>query len=288
MVLKNVLLRISGKKFKPLKSKTRWQDNPQFLNYIKTEICPNHETGVHGAIRTSVEKVPLRNGISVGSGTGDNERNLILAGLVEKFDLFEVSADRIKQSKYLAKEAGVLDCITHHLADAFTYDFEEKYDIVYWEHSLHHMFDVDKALEWSVRALKDGGFLVVNDYIGPNRLQWRDKEVDLVRNFLLRNKELIGVDIRKVKRGSFFRHFKQFLRDPSEAPQSDKILDAYKKHTGSEMKILGGSVIHLSGGFITGLEKKDSTIHQKVINLDKHARDQGLAHFAFGIWRKQK
>ena len=53
------------------------------------------------------------------------------------------------------------------------------------------------------------------------------------------------------------------------------------------MKILGGSVIHLSGGFITGLEKKDSTIHQKVINLDKDARDQGLAHFAFGLWRKQ-
>ena len=286
MALKNLLFRVSGKKFKAVRPNARWQDNPQLFNYINTEICSNNETGVHGAIRSSGGKIPLKYGISVGSGTGDNERNLILAGLVEKFDLFEVSADRIAQSKDLAAKAGIADRFSHNLADAFTFNFEEKYDIVYWEHSLHHMFDVDKALQWSVRALKFGGLLVINDYVGPKRLQWKHKEVDMVREFLLDNKDLIGSNYRKVKRGSSFRGFKQFLRDPSEAPQSDKILNAYKKYTGSEMKILGGSIIHLGGGFINGLEESDPKIHQKIIDLDKKARANGLYHFAFGLWRK--
>ena len=288
MLFKSILLRISGKKFKKLRSKTRWQDNLQFSNYIKEEICSKNETGVHGAIRSSCEKLPLKCGISVGSGTGENERNLITAGLVEKFDLFEVSTDRIDQSKNLAEKAGISDRFTHNLADAFTFDFINKYDIVYWEHALHHMFDVDKALEWSVRALKVGGILVVNDYIGPKRLQWRNREVDIVRKFIFQNKDVIDVDPRRVKRGSKFRYFKQFLRDPSEAPQSDKIPNAYKKHTGTDMKILGGSSIHLGGGFLSGLEKKDPNIHQRLIELDQYARNQGLSHFAFGLWRKKE
>ena len=52
------------------------------------------------------------------------------------------------------------------------------------------------------------------------------------------------------------------------------------------MKILGGSIIHLGGGFINGLEESDPKIHQKIIDLDKKARANGLYHFAFGLWRK--
>ncbi|MCR9113634.1 MAG: hypothetical protein NXH84_10190, partial [Rhodobacteraceae bacterium] len=80
--------------------------------------------------------------------------------------------------------------------------------------------------------------------------------------------------------------FKQFLRDPSEAPQSDLIPAAYEKHTGEKLTILGGSVIHLCGGFITGLEKQDPTIHDRMIALDRQLRDQGHYHFGFGLWRK--
>ena len=177
MSLKSILHRVSGRRFKPLKPKTRWQDNPQFSSYIQQQISSDHETGVHGAIRAEIGDTPLRYGVSVGSGTGDNERDLIAAGLVENFDLFEVSRDRISQSKALAAKAGIGNRVKHHLEDALQRDFDGIYDLVYWEHALHHMLDVDYAIAWSVRALKTGGILVVNDYVGPTRLQWRRKEV---------------------------------------------------------------------------------------------------------------
>ena len=286
MSLRSTLHRVSGRKFKPLRPKTRWQDNEQFSSYIRQAISPDHETGVHGAIRAAIRDKPLPHGVSVGSGTGDNERGLIAAGLVENFDLFEVSKDRIAQSKALAEKAGVSDRLTHHLEDALKRDVEGAYDLVYWEHALHHMFDVDHALAWSVRALKPGGLLVVNDYIGPTRLQWRRKEVALVRQFLRQNEKILGVDPRRVRHGSAFRRLKQFLRDPSEAPQSDRIEAAYERHTGTKIKVLGGAVIHLGGGFLNGAENKDPEIHDRMIALDQTARDQGLSHFAFGLWRK--
>ncbi len=286
MPFKSILHKISGRKFKKVRPNTRWQDNPQFLSYIERSISPEHEMGVHGAIRAAIGKTPLERGVSVGSGTGHNERGLIAAGLVERFDLFEVSEDRVEQSKKFAEEAGMADRFTHYVEDAFKHDFDGEYDLVYWEHALHHMFDVDHAVAWSVRALKPGGLLVINDYIGPTRLQWRRNEVKLVRQFLRDNEEVLGVDPKRVRRGTQFRRLKQFMRDPSEAPQSDLIEAAYKRHTGTDLNVLGGAMIHLGGGFLNGAEEQDPEIHDRLIKFDQEARDKGISHFAFGLWRK--
>lgn len=284
--MKRLMHRIAGRKFKPLKSRTRWQDNPQFTGYFARKMSPEHETGVHGAIRASLNGRKLERGISVGSGTGDNERALVKAGFVENFDLFEVSKDRIAQSEALAADAGIADRFQHHLDDALTHDIHEQYDLVFWSHSLHHMFDVDRAVAWSIKALKPKGLLVIDEYIGPTRLQWRRKEVNLVRQFLRDHHETLGVEPSRVRHSSPFRRFKQFLRDPSEAPQSDLIQAAYRRHTGTDMTVLGGAVIHLGGGFLTGAEDQDPTIHDQLIALDQEAEKQGLAHFAFGLWEK--
>ncbi|MEO0371787.1 MAG: methyltransferase domain-containing protein [Pseudomonadota bacterium] len=286
MPLKSVLHKMSGRKFKKVRANTRWVDNAQFTSYIDRSISPDHEMGVHGAIRAATGDVALGRGVSVGAGDGAKEIAMIAAGLVENFDLFEVSEDRVAQSRQAAADAGLSEHVTARLEDAFDHDFEGEYDLVYWEHALHHMFDVDHAVGWSVRALKPGGLLVINDYIGPTRLQWRRSEVGLVRQFLRDHADILGVDPKRVKYGTPFRRYKQFLRDPSEAPQSDKIEAAYKRHTGEDLNVLGGAVIHLGGGFLNGAENQDPGIHDRLIALDKKARDQGISHFAFGLWQK--
>ncbi|MEM8538366.1 MAG: methyltransferase domain-containing protein [Pseudomonadota bacterium] len=286
MPFKSMLHKRSGRKFKKVRANTRWVDNPQFTSYIDQSISRAHETGVHGAIRAATGDVPLGRGVSVGAGDGAKEIALIAAGLIKEFDLFEVSADRVEQSKQKAAVAGLSGHLNSRLEDAFTHDFEGEYDLVYWEHALHHMFDVDHAVAWSVRALKPGGLLVINDYIGPTRLQWRPNEVEMVRQFLRDHAEILGVDPKRVKLGTPFRRLKQAYRDPSEAPQSDKIEAAYKRHTGEDLNILGGAMIHLGGGFLTGSEDQDPDIHDRLILLDQKARDQGISHFAFGLWQK--
>lgn len=285
-MLKRILHKISGRKWKPAKPNRRWQDNPQFLKYFDDQCCTEFEGGWPGALRKASGGTPFKNAVSVGSGTAYGERDLVAKGLVDHFDLYEVSADRIAQSRALAAEAGMSDNFDEHLADALEEDIVERFDLVLWLAALHHMFDVDRAMEWSVRALKPGGVLLVSEYVGPPRLQWHAIETRTARRFLADNRELVGIAPGRVRRGTPFRRFKQFLRDPSEAPQSDLIPAAYEKHTGEKLTILGGSVIHLCGGFITGLEQQDPTIHDRMIALDRQLRDQGHYHFGFGLWRK--
>lgn len=284
--VKRALHKISGRRWKPPKPNRRWQDNPQFATYFNDQICTEFEGGNHGALRKAAGGRALPRAVSVGSGTAHGERELVEKGLVEHFDLYEVSADRIEQSRQLAAEAGMSDNFDEHLSDAFEEDIVERYDLVFWLAALHHMFDVDQAMAWSVRALKPGGILLISEYIGPTRLQWSKAEVQQVRQFLRDNRDLIGVDPKRVRAGTLFRRFKQFLRDPSEAPQSDLIADAYEKHTGQKLTVLGGSAIHLCGGFVTGLEHRDPAIHDRVIELDQTLRDQGHSHFGFGLWQK--
>lgn len=284
--MKRVLHKLSGRKWKPPKPNRRWQDNPQFQKYLDDQCCAEFETGYPGALRKVSGGTPLARGVSVGAGTGFKERELVKAGLVEHFDLYEVSTDRIAQSRQMAQDEGMADNFNEILGDAFEEDVSERYDLVLWLAALHHMFDVDRAMEWSVNALKPGGVVLINEYIGPTRLQWRSDEIRAVRQFLRENRDLIGIDPKRVRGGTPFRRFKQFLRDPSEAPQSDLIPAAFEKYTGQQMTILGGSAIHLCGGFVTGLEKQDPTIHDQVIALDQQLRDQGLYHFGFGLWQK--
>ncbi|MEM7731720.1 MAG: methyltransferase domain-containing protein [Pseudomonadota bacterium] len=286
MTFKSILNKISGRKFRARRANTRWSDNPQFTSYINRSISAEYETGVHGAIRAATGDVALARGISIGAGEGGPEMNMIEAGLVRGFDLFEISEHRVSQSKKHAAERGLSDRVTHYLEDAFAHDFDGEYDLVYWEHALHHMSDVDHAVGWSVRTLKPGGVLVINDYIGPTRLQWRRSEVDMIRSFLKEHEHILDVDPKRVKRGTPFRRLKQFWRDPSEAPQSDRIEAAYKRHTGTDITVLGGAMIHLGGGFLNGAERQDPGIHDRLIQLDQKARDQGISHFAFGLWQK--
>ncbi|WP_294622973.1 class I SAM-dependent methyltransferase [uncultured Roseovarius sp.] len=284
--MKLLLHKISGRKWKPAKPNSRWQDNPRFVEYFQTQMSTAHETGYAGALRSATGDRPLPRAVSVGAGKGNKERALVKAGLVEHFDLYEVSADRIAESQRLAAEEGLSANFDEHLADALEEDIVERYDLVLWLSALHHMFDVDKALEWSVRALKPGGFLLIYEYVGPTRLQWHPTETRCARRFLKENHDLVGVDPKRVRRGTTFRRYKQFLRDPSEAPQSNLIPAAYERHTGEAMQILGGSAIHLCGGFVTGLEDQDPTIHDRVIALDKDLRNQGHYHFGYGLWQK--
>src|SRR6202012_2082841 len=134
--------------------------------------------------------------------------------------------------------------ISYHIGDVFTQSPEGVYDLVNWDHSLHHMPDVDEALAWSVKVLRAGGYIMVNDYIGPNRLQFPRTEIDQANKFLTDH----GIP-RKVRRSTLITKLKQWYRDPSEAPQSEQISDAVARRLpGVRFAPIGGVLLNILGG----------------------------------------
>lgn len=116
-------------------------------------------------------------GLSVGCGAGHKELALMKAGIVGRFDLFELSDAVIATGRCAAIAEGLAERARFRCEDIFARPAlpEGEYDLVHWDNALHHMFDTAAALAASVRALRPGGLLVIDDYVGPSHMQVPDR-----------------------------------------------------------------------------------------------------------------
>lgn len=286
--MKNLLRNYIGSRWKPNNptSGLQWFNKPRLVSYMNQCISPETGIGVVGELQHILAGATLQRGISVGCGDGSKEQRFLKAGLVEHFDLFEVSTAYGDAAVRLAAEEGLSGRINVTIGDAFSHDTAGRYDLVYWDHSLHHMMDVDQAIAWSMAALAPGGWLVVNDYVGPTRLVWRRKEVDFAREFLRTHQARLGFDPTALRYKHVVDRVRLLLRDPSEAPQSDRIMPSFQQRCGFGMRPLGGVMIHLCAPFLDRIEDEDDPIYDALIAWDKRALEEGHNHFALGAWQK--
>jgi len=269
------------------KTRANWWHSPTLQAYVDARISPETGRGVIGAFARRLAGRQLGRGLSIGAGEGSKETALVAAGLVDRFELYELSELRCARGRAAAAAAGISDRLTFHAADAFARE-HLPYDLVYWDHALHHMLDVAKALTWSVAALKPGGYLVINDYVGPTRLQWTRAEVRLARAFMAAAAAFLdGPPSRVPYKVPLVSRWRQMLRDPSEAPQSDRILDAARAACGGFAPApIGGALINICGPHITPATEEGNLALDLLTVWDRRAEAQGFSHFAFGIWQK--
>src|SRR5437762_4010555 len=70
-------------------------------------------------------------------------------------------------------------------ADAVSNDFvNELYDVILFNRSLHHFFSAEKILLKAQSALRRDGFLILAEYVGPNRFQWKENQLTLINDLL--------------------------------------------------------------------------------------------------------
>jgi SAM-dependent methyltransferase len=267
-------------------NRVNWWSSPTLRAYVEGRISPETGKGVPGALGRRLEGQRLGSGISIGCGSGSKEIALVKAGLVERFALYELSEVRVRLGREAAAAAGLAESMRFHVADAFAAS-HPPYDLVYWDHALHHMFDVAAALAWSVRALRPGGYLVINDYVGPTRLQWRRGEVRLARAYMAEAAPQLGPARPVRHKLPVVSRLRQALRDPSEAPQSDRILAAARAACGGFAPApIGCALINICGPHVVPATQEGNPALELLTVWDRKAEAAGFWHFAFGIWRK--
>ena len=232
----------------------RWWQCPQILRHINRKLSGEPVDGFAGGLRAWLARElggrVLTRGISVGCGNGAKEMGLLKAGLVERFDLFEISQVRISQGISLAESQGLSDRVSFFLKDAFETERKARYDLVYWDNALHHMPDARAACEWSRQVLCPGGYIVVNDYIGADRFQHSDRALDYAsrvrRSFpgkFLENGARPGAFVPE--RVTRIDRDRLIAQDPSEAADSARIVgEVSRLFPGGRWIMLGGVIYH--------------------------------------------
>ena len=120
---------------------------------------------------------PLARGLSVGCGTGALERDVLGKGICRFVEGIDFSRESVAQARAAAESARLSDALDYRVVDVHRLDLpEERYDVVFFHGSLHHVRSVEEVLSRVRQALKPGGLLYVDEYMGPSRSEWTPEE----------------------------------------------------------------------------------------------------------------
>lgn len=244
----------SQRALQPQRTWNWWTCKP-VIQHLNRLVCGQELPGVsQGLCQKAKQQVnhTLKLGISVGCGIGVKEMHLIQWGLVDRMICFELSAERIAQANAEAKRRSLSDRIEFHQTDVFCRtDLNDRFDLVHWNNSLHHMPDTFAALRWSRSVLKPGGLLMMDDYVGPNYIQFSDQclqfanqiRAKIPRKYFIHpasspeTPRFIGSECQRPDRA------KIIAKDPSEAVDAENILPAMRAiFPNAEILHTGGAI----------------------------------------------
>jgi hypothetical protein len=128
--------------------------------------------GAVGWIRAHTTGLPFARCVSIGSGSGRKEIELIRSGVCRFVDGYDLDRRRVAEANAMAEKLGLESCARFHVGS--WPDVKQRPQLVYWDMALHHMPHVGEALAWSVEAAPH---VCVVEYCGPNRLQYTPAQV---------------------------------------------------------------------------------------------------------------
>jgi 2-polyprenyl-3-methyl-5-hydroxy-6-metoxy-1,4-benzoquinol methylase len=188
--------------------------------------------------------------LSLGCGTGGREINWARLGVLGHITGIDISPERIECAIRQAKDAGLDDALSFRAADVqqVLREKQERYDVVLALQSLHHFDHIGETIGLITTALRPGGLLIVDEFVGPSRFQWAKAQMRTANALLAalpaeRRVQGDGRIKRRVIRPSVLS---MRLDDPSEAAEASDLLPALRQHFSILEEHLYGSVLHLA------------------------------------------
>ena len=123
----------------------------------------------------------------LGCGEGWLERVIAGRPEVARIDACDVSEGAVAGAEAQARRAGLAGKIRYHVVDL---DHEPPpggtYDLAIAHSVLHHVERLEYAFPELARALRPGGLLIVNEYVGPSRFQFSGEQMTAINDVLAR------------------------------------------------------------------------------------------------------
>ncbi|MBU4174684.1 MAG: methyltransferase domain-containing protein [Actinobacteria bacterium] len=272
-----------------------WAEHPLTERYINRKVTGDDEAyWVDWAAGKHLDS-PVEVGLSLGSGSGYIERHIIDGGYSTAMEGVDISAEAVR----LAGEAACGRPVTYRKLDLNRDSLEEeRYDFVVSAAALHHVTNLEHCLSEVHRSLNDGGLLIMHEFVGPDRFQWTDRQLDLVNRVYAvipdryRHNSITGEAHDSIERKPIGHMIEA---DPSEAVRSSEVLGVVSRFFETvELKEIGGALLHpllegIIGNFDEG-DPCDAALLKMIIALDDAhtARDYLSSDFVVLVGRKRK
>lgn len=254
------------------KKQVVWMEHPRVNRQINKRITGNVSVDWFSYVIQKYFPNPINHALSIGCGEGGLERHALTNGFANFFDAIDVSQGVIEKAKNLAKSANVLHRVKYIAADVNELVLSpNSYNAVFASSSIHHIQALEKVFEQISKALRDGGYFICNEYVGPTYFQLPQEQLNIINELL----KIIPKDFRRIIRDgkatseiktshenpplSWFEEY-----DPSEAVRSADILSVLEEFFQIiELKSYGGTLLqfllqNIVGNFQDGQEEHDA------------------------------
>lgn len=242
-------------------SRVHWMASPIVCNYLN-RLASGHPGGTW--LMYLIErwaKQRMHRILVLGCGDGWLERSIAAHPLVERIDAFDVAEGAVARADDEAKRQG-LDKIRYGVLDLNRNRIPEgPYELIIAHSVIHHVENLDLLYDGLREALVDDGLFLVNEYVGPRRFQFTDRQIEII-NRLFRafpDSYRTGVLTRAVYPGKLRPSVEEMIaNDPSEAVRSDEIVSYTRKNFEILETLHGGGTIlmHLLYDVIQNFDEK--------------------------------
>jgi SAM-dependent methyltransferase len=222
---------------------------------------------------------PLPLGLSVGCGTGLLERDAMAKGICQRIEGVDFSPEAIAEARRAAEQAGLARRLDYRVEDINAIRLPAgRYDIVFFHGSLHHFRNIEHVLAEARAALKPGGLLFVDEYMGPARSEWTDEMWSFARSAFdalpahLKNRPELAIPIP--------------MDDPSESVRSSAILPAMRElFEILEDRPYGGNVLWFAFPCLdmARLREDETGALSRLIALEDHLLERGWVESYFRV-----
>jgi SAM-dependent methyltransferase len=276
--------------------RTHWYHHEAIIKHTNKKVCDVAVAGRFGGLMRRIYDYSrvqaIKKGISIGCGDARHEIQLLHKSIVHTFDCYEISKDRINAGKLLAKKHNVEGRINFHLVTQEGLPEVSDYDLVFWKAALHHMPNVEEAINWSKQTLAVGGLFAMEEYCGPNHFQWTKLNLEISNRIraALPKRLFLNSQNKEISRLTpTVKKYSLIEKDPTEATDSYNIVPALRKvlpH--ADIRVMGGSIWHLTGRqiFQNFIEEEDEVFIELLLILDDLMTLHGDFHYAAAFARK--
>ncbi len=287
--------RVSGK-WDTYKTSSDFWIIPELIRYWNKKISGDAaiEYEAYVSKKYLSEKRGLRL-LSVGCGEGVHERNFAKQSRFSEIIGVDLSEKRIQTASKQAREKKLP--ISYFSEDFRTLNFQKaSFDVILFNASLHHFDKIAFFLKNDIKPLlKNDGILVINEYSGPNRLQWTNQQLEAANKLLktLPKKYKILIDgkteKKKVYRPGLLR---MLMVDPSEAPDSKNLLSAlHQNFEILEETKLGGNLLHcllkgIAHNFLSPNIETKEILERLIATEETFVDKENTSDNIFGVYKK--
>lgn len=231
-------------------TKRHWTEIPAVKERINLKTTGNPDTDI---FEYALRKYFLNRGIelesclSLGCGAGELERGLSKYVVPRRHDALDASEGLIAKAR---ERAIPFSHIQYRVADLNHCTLPEReYDLILAHQSLHHIMNLQGLFEQLKKAMKPQAIFLFDEYIGPSRFQWSDRQLQAINGVMGMLPAWLTVDlVDGHQRREVVRNTPEQVAavDPSEAIRSSEIVFVAERY----FKIIeflpyGGTILHM-------------------------------------------